>query len=123
MSETVIINSSSSVKPLYRATQIVWYIFYIIETILAFRFLLKLLDANGAAGFTQLIYSLSGPFVSPFLYVVRSSSLSGNVLEWSTLLAMLVYWVIAWGIIRLFLMGKPISTIEAHEKLERQDIA
>ncbi len=111
------------VKPLYRGTQIVWYIFYAIETILLFRFLLKLIGANPGAGFSQFIYGLSYPFVSPFLYVVRSPSISGSVFEWSTLLGMLVYWVVAWGVVRLFVMGKPVSTSEATYKLEKQDVA
>lgn len=111
------------VKPLYRGTQIIWYIFYVIETILLFRFVLKLIGASTAAGFTQFIYALSYPLVSPFLLVVRSPRISGSVIEWSTLLAMLVFWVIAWGIVRLLLIGKPVSTLEAHEKLESQDVA
>ncbi len=109
-------------KPLYRGTQIVWYIFYVIETILLFRFILKLIGANPGAGFTEFIYGLSYPFVYPFLYVVQSPRIAGSVIEWTTLLAMLVYWVVAWGIVRLIVMGKPVSTLEAREKLNRQDV-
>lgn len=112
-----------AVQPLYRGTQIVWYIFYAIETLLLFRFLLKIIGANPAATFTDLIYTLSYPFVAPFLYVVRSTQVSGNVFEWTTLLAMLVYWVLAWGIVRLFVMGKPVSNVEAEVKLQNQDAA
>jgi uncharacterized protein YggT (Ycf19 family) len=112
-----------SVRPLYRGTQIVWYLFWVIEVLLLFRFLLKLIEANPGAAFTQLIYSLSYPFAAPFLYVVRSTSVAGNVFEWTTLIAMLVYWVVAWGIVRLFVMGKPVSTTEAEVKLRQQDAA
>ena len=114
--------SSPVVKPLYRGTQIVWYIFYAVEVLLLFRFFLRLIGANVAAGFTQFIYGLSYAFVAPFLYVVRSPEVAGSVFEWTTLLAMLVYWVVAWGIVRLIVMGKPISQGEAHEKLEKQDV-
>jgi hypothetical protein len=34
---------------------------------------------------------------------------------------MLVYWLIALGIIKLFLMGKSVSTPEAAVKLDNQD--
>jgi hypothetical protein len=34
---------------------------------------------------------------------------------------MLVYWLIAWAIIKLLLMGKPVSTPEAAEKLDEQN--
>ena len=109
-------------KPLYRGTQIVWYIFYFIETLLLFRFLLKLIGANPAAGFTQFIYGFSNFFMAPFLRVVGSPSALGSTIEFSTIIALLVYWVAAWGIVRLLVMGKPVSRIEAHVKLENQDI-
>lgn len=115
-------NSSSPVKPLYRSTQIVWYIFYVVQTILLFRFLLKLIGANAGASFTQLIYNLSYPFVRPFQYVVNSPQVAGSTFEWTTLLAMLVYWVVVWGIIHLIVMGKPVSKTEAHVKLSEQDV-
>jgi len=114
-------SNTEGVKPLYRGTQIVWYIFSIVEVILIFRFILKLIAANPGAGFTQFVYNISYPLAAPFLYVVRSPQVSGSVIEWSTLLALLVYWIVAWGIIRLFVMAKPVSRMEAHEKLEEQD--
>ncbi|HEY0980220.1 MAG TPA: YggT family protein [Candidatus Paceibacterota bacterium] len=114
--------TTNTVKPLYRGTQIVWYIFYFIETVLAFRFLLKLLGANTGAGFTKLIYGISYPFAEPFRYVVGSPRVGGSTLEWGTLLAMLVYWIVAWGIVRLIVMGKPVSQVEAHVKLNEQDV-
>ncbi len=113
---------SPRTKPLYRGTQVVWYLLGILEVILAFRFLLKLVGANAAAGFTHFIYSVSAPFANPFLNVVRSTKVEGSIFEWTTLLAMLVYWLIAWGIIKLFLMGKDVSTPEAAVKLDKQDV-
>ncbi len=110
-------------KPLYRGTQIVWYIFYAVEVLLLFRFVLKLMAANPEAGFTSFIYTVSYPFAAPFLYVVNSTQVSGSIFEWTTLLAMIVYWVAAWGIVRLFVMGKPVSTDEAQVMLARQDVA
>ena len=110
-----------STKPLYRGTQIVWYILGIVETLLVFRFVLKLLGANAAAGFTKFIYSVTYVFAEPFLSVFRRTQVAGSIFEWSTLLAMVVYWIIAIGIIRLFLMGKSVSTPEASVKLEEQE--
>ena len=97
---------SPRTKPLYRGTQIVWYLLGILEVILAFRFILRLFGANPNAGFTSFIYGLSLPFIAPFLNVFRISAVEGSVFEWTTLLAILVYWIIAWGIISLFLMGR-----------------
>ena len=112
---------SPRTKPLYRGTQIVWYILGFVEIVLAFRFLLKLMGANPEAGFTSLIYGISAPFAAPFLAVFRVQRVEGSVLEWTTLLAMLVYWLIAWGIVKLFVMGKDVSTPEAAVKLDQQD--
>lgn len=114
--------NSPSTKPLFRGTQIVWYLLGLIEVLLAFRFILKLLGANPAAGFTSFIYSVSYVFAAPFLAVFRSSQIvQGSIFEWTTLLAMLVYAIIAWGIIKLFMMGRTVSTPEAAAKLDEQE--
>jgi hypothetical protein len=108
-------------KPLYKGAQIVWYILYVIEVLLAFRFALRLLGANPGAGFTEFIYTLSYPFVVPFLTVFRQSRLiEGSVFEWSTLLAMFAYWVLAAIIVRLFVVSKPVSGVEANAKLDKE---
>ena len=110
--------TSPTTKPLFRGTQIVWYILGILEAILAFRFVLKLLGANLRAGFTDFIYDISYPFAAPFLNVFSTTRVEGSVFEWTTLLAMAVYWLVAWGIIKLFVMSKSVSTPEAAEKLD-----
>lgn len=113
---------SPRTKPLYRGTQVVWYILGIIEAFLAFRFVLKLLGANPAAGFTSFVYGITYIFAAPFLSVFQSSHIvSGSVFEWTTLLAMFVYWIIAIAIIKLFLMGRSVSTPEAAVKLDAQE--
>lgn len=113
--------NSPTTKPLYRGTQIVWYILGILEVLLAFRFLLKLLAANPGAGFSNFIYNVSYPFAVPFLNVFHVTKIEGSVFEWTTLLAMLVYWMIALGIIKLFFMSKSVSTPEAAAKLDTEN--
>ena len=113
--------NSPTTKPLYHGTQVVWYIVGVLEILLAFRFFLKLLGANPSAGFTDFIYDVTYVFASPFLNVFRVTAVEGSIFEWTTLLAMLVYWMIAIGIVRIFLMSKSVSTPEAAVKLEEQD--
>lgn len=113
--------SSPTTKPIYRGTQIVWYILGLLEALLVFRFVLKLLAANAGAGFSSFIYNVSYPFAAPFLNVFRVTKVEGSVFEWTTLLAMLVYWLVAWGIIRLFTMSKTVSTPEAAQKLDNEE--
>ncbi len=113
--------TSSSTKPIYRGTQIVWYVLGIIEVLLAFRFVLKLTGANPAAGFTSFVYGSTNLLAAPFLSVFRVSQVAGSVFEWTTLLAMLIYWIVAFGLIKLFLMSKTVSTPEAAVKLNNQE--
>ncbi len=114
--------TSSSTKPLYRGTQVIWYVLGIVEVLLAFRFILKLLGANAGAGFTSFVYGITYVFATPFLTVFRSSQIvAGSIFEWTTLLAMVVYWIIAMGIVQLFLMSRTVSTPEAAVKLNREE--
>ncbi len=114
--------NSPTTKPIYHGTQVVWYIVGILEALLMFRFVLKLLGANPNAGFTNFIYDVTYVFAAPFLNVFRITRVEGSIFEWTTLLAMLVYWLIAIAVIRLFLMTKTVSTPEAAVKLEEQEL-
>lgn len=107
---------------LFRGTQAIWYLLYIIEALLLFRFVLKLLVANPGAAFTQLIYGLSGIFVAPFQYVFNANTAGAVVFEWSTLLAMVVYYLLAVGVVRFLAMGRKVSEGEAERKLRSQEV-
>jgi hypothetical protein len=113
--------NSSTTKPLFRGTQIIWIIVSVLQVLLAFRFVLKLTGANPEAGFTSLIYGITWPFITPFHAVFPGTTIQGSVFEWTTLLAMLVYWFIAVGIAHVLRMGKTVSTPEAAEKLNEQE--
>ena len=72
---------------------------------MAFRLVLKLLGANAGSAFVGLIYGLTGVFILPFEGIFRKGITQGietvSVLEPSTLVALLVYAVIGWGIVKL----------------------
>jgi hypothetical protein len=112
--------NSPTTRPILRASQIVWYILGILEVLLVFRFLLKLFGANAAAGFTSFVYGISWLPASPFLYVFPASAVPGGTFEWTTLLAMFVYWLVVVGIVRLLVMSKTVSTPEAAHELEKK---
>ena len=109
------------IKPLYRGTQVIWYILGLIEALLFVRFLLKLLGANPVAGFSVFIYNLTGVIAGPFYLVFAPSRVDQNVFEWSTLLAMIVYLMIAWLIVKAVVMSRPVTTKEAAQKLPGQE--
>jgi hypothetical protein len=97
-----------SPSPLSRAIEFIWLLTDVVEGLLAFRFLLKLFGANPDAAFTAFMYTLTQPFVAPFVAVFPTSYAyaSGTIFEWGSLLAMFVYWFIAWAIIRLFFVAR-----------------
>ena len=69
--------------------------FAVIETLLLFRFGFQLAGANPANGFVDFIYDLTGGLVSPFDNIVASESAGDGVLEWGTLIALVVYAAVA----------------------------
>lgn len=113
--------NSATTKPLFRGTQVVWYLLSLLEIGLIFRFFLKLTAANPAAGFTSFVYGITRLFVEPFLAVFPRTVVEGSIFEWTTLLAMLVYWLLALAIVRLFLMSKTVSTPEAATGLKKEE--
>ena len=68
------------------------FVFAIIEIILVFRFVLKLLAASPSAGFVSWIYATSRPLINPFLFAFPTPSVTGGfVLEFTTLFAIFAY--------------------------------
>lgn len=113
--------TSPTTKPLFRGIQIVQYVLMIVEVLLAFRFILKFMAANPVSSFTSFIYGITQSLVQPFIAVFQITPVEGGIVEWTTLLAMLVYWIIAEIIIRLFFMSKTVSTSEAAEELNKNE--
>jgi hypothetical protein len=90
------------------ATRVVWFIAGVLLVLLAFRFVFIMLGANPSNGFVDFIYSASHPFAAPFFGIFGYTQTLGSArVEWSTLVAMLVYTLIAWGITRLITIGRP----------------
>jgi hypothetical protein len=73
--------NSPTAKPLYRGTQILWYILGLLEVLLVFRFALKLLGANPSAGFSSFIYTVSYRFAVPFLNVFNTTTVKAVFLN------------------------------------------
>lgn len=63
-------NESTDIKmnqPNFKAKNIVYYILGVLEVLLAFRLVFKLLGANPQSPFVSFIYSVSQAFLSPLL--------------------------------------------------------
>jgi uncharacterized protein YggT (Ycf19 family) len=96
--KTTSVESSSAATPssLTLAERIVYLIVVILETLLLFRFLLSLLGANRGNPFADFVFSVSQPFVQPFLGLFGVETAYGvSRIETETIVAALVYAVIA----------------------------
>ncbi len=89
------------------AERVIYYILGVLLSLLAFRFILSLLGANRGNGFADFIYSVSYPFVVPFFGLFGYEVEYGVArFEIETLVAMLVYAVVAYGIVKLIRIGR-----------------
>jgi len=99
------IHTESSANKKAVATNVVWFIFGIISVLLAMRFVLKLTGANPINGFASFIYSASKLFSAPFDSIFGTSTTSIGpakaVFQPSILVAVAVYAIVAWGIVKL----------------------
>jgi hypothetical protein len=84
-----------------RVMQVVYLVFGVIEALIAIRFVLKALGANPAAGFAQFIYGITGGLVAPFYGLFGNPAAQGSVLEVQSLVALIVYALVAWLIGKL----------------------
>jgi len=88
------------------AERVVSIITGFVAAILAIRFVLTLLGANHGNAFAQLIYSITYPFVAPFFGLFGYTFQYGVArFEVETLVAILVYSLIGYGIGRLLSVG------------------
>lgn len=84
-----------------KVTRTIYLVFGLIEALLAIRFVLKALGANADAGFAQLVYAVTGPLVAPFVGLFGTpQGASGAVLEVHTLIALAIYAIVAWLLVR-----------------------
>jgi uncharacterized protein YggT (Ycf19 family) len=101
---------------------LIWLLFGLLDMLLVFRFALKLIGANPNNDFARFIYDMSAPFMDPFLTLIESPTSGNSVLEIPVLVAILVYSLIAWVLVRLtwVLLYRPgkrvISTYEEEDQ-------
>lgn len=86
--------------------RLMYYILGVLEVLLAFRLVLKILGSNPESTFVSAIYALSGIFVAPFTGIFGEVATEGlettAVLEPALIVAMVVYALVVYGIVKLF---------------------
>jgi YggT family protein len=88
----------------YQATRLIWTVLAVLEVMLGLRFLLKLVGANAASGFGGFVYGTTALFVNPFAGLVSTWNSGTSILEVNTLVAMGIYALLFWGIVRVLSM-------------------
>jgi len=85
----------------FKATELIWLIFGILEALIALRIGLKLIGANPGSPIVDLIYGFTNLFLFPFTGVVGSPAAGNMELELSSMFAMLIYGLVAWALERI----------------------
>ena len=86
---------------LFQVTRIVWSLLGLLEILLGLRFMLKLIAANPNSGFAAFMYGITGPFMAPFKGLIGTPTSGGTILEVTTLIAMAMYALLFWGVVRV----------------------
>lgn len=67
-------------------------IFFVVESLVGIRIVLKLFNASQAAPFTRWVYDTTAPLLTPFQGMFPSPAVSGGlIIEFSALFALLMY--------------------------------
>jgi hypothetical protein len=90
----------------------VWFLVGAIAILLAIRFTLKLFGANPSNGFVDFVYNITGILTVPFDTIFGvAKAVAGDiraVFEPSILVAIAVYTLIGWGIVKLLSLNRTV---------------
>jgi YggT family protein len=84
-----------------RTIQVIWLFFGIVEGLIGLRIVLKLIGSNPDNAFARFVYSASDLFVGPFVTLTGSPSSGGMTLEIPSIIAMAVYALLGWVLVRI----------------------
>lgn len=101
------VTKSTQTSGVVVAQRIIWFFVGVIVALLALRFILLLLAANRDAGFVDFVYTVSSLFVAPFVGIFGEPTYGQSVLEVSSILAVVIYTLIGWGLVKLLTLTRP----------------
>ncbi len=108
VTRTTVVERSPDRKPLTdrqialrKFSSIIWWFLGLLEAFIGLRVALRVLAANPGNPFVNFVYSVTNPFLWPFLGLAAAPSAGGSVLEISSVIAMVVYLMLAWMIVEL----------------------
>lgn len=87
------------------------FVIGIIELFLGFRFIFRLLGANPSAPFVSWLYDTTDPLINPFRGIFPTPRIEGMfAVEFTTLLALLVYMIAGYVLLEIISAIRGIST-------------
>ena len=86
---------------LTRVSQLFWLLGGVLMALLGIRFVLKLIAANPANPFALVVYRFTDLFLWPFFGLTVTPQSDGIVLEIYTLIAIAIYALITWAVVKL----------------------
>lgn len=104
---------------LSKTAQMIWLMVGLLMALIAGRVFLMLIGANPQAPFAGLVYTLSDIFLWPFYGLIPSPAVGNLVLEISSLIAIVVYGVAGWALIRLMWLvfsRRPTRKVTIYER-------
>lgn len=105
------VRRETSVSGAVVAQRVVYYLAGIIISLLLLRFIFQLLGAAEGNAFVDFIYGLSGIFVAPFYGIFGEPTFGQSQFETSTLVAIIIYALLAVGIGKLLTLSRPRDEI------------
>ncbi|OJX44007.1 MAG: hypothetical protein BGO78_02905 [Chloroflexi bacterium 44-23] len=104
-----------------KVTQLIWWLFGILEALLGLRILLKLMAANPGSPVANLVYKVTDLFLWPFAGLTIVPEAQGIILEIPTIIAFFVYALIAWALVRLIWIIFYQPSSRSVQTVERED--
>ncbi len=98
---------------LRKVSQFIWLLFIMLEILIGLRIILRLIAADPNNGFASFVYNLSNAFLQPFFGLTANLAADNMVLEIPSIIAMIVYALLGWLIIRVIwlIFYQPSATI------------
>lgn len=106
-------------ESVYKISQIIWLLFGGLEALIGIRVILMLIGANPGNWFAAFVYQLTQLFLWPFQNLIANPSFQNMTLEVTSIIAMIVYALLGWIIVRMIWVifyRSPTSQVTTYDR-------